>query len=44
VVGHSFDVGTDLRPYVSRAMPEVMELIAGFVRRRGEGGSAATPA
>lgn len=34
-VGYSFDVGTNLGPYVSRAMPEVLELVAGFVRRRG---------
>jgi hydrogenase maturation protease len=35
VVGRSFDVGTDLGPYVSRAMPEVLELVASFVRRHG---------
>lgn len=35
VVGHSFDVGTDLGPYVSRALPEVLDLIAKFVRRHG---------
>jgi hydrogenase maturation protease len=35
VVGHSFDVGTDLGPYVSRAMPEALELVAEFVRRHG---------
>jgi hydrogenase maturation protease len=35
VVGYSFDVGTDLGPYVSKAMPEVLELVADFVRRHG---------
>jgi hydrogenase maturation protease len=35
VVGHSFDVGTELGPYVSRAMPDVLELVAEFVRRHG---------
>lgn len=35
VVGHSFDVGTDLGPYVSKVMPEVLELVAEFVRRHG---------
>jgi hydrogenase maturation protease len=33
VVGHSFDVGTDLGPYVSRALPEVLDLVAEFVLR-----------
>jgi hydrogenase maturation protease len=35
VVGHSFDVGTDLGPYVAKAIPEVLELVADFVRRQG---------
>ncbi len=35
VVGHSFDVGTDLGPYVAMAMSEVLELVASFVRRHG---------
>ena len=35
VVGHSFDVGTELGPDVSKAMPEVLELVAEFVRRHG---------
>jgi hydrogenase maturation protease len=35
VVGHSFDVGTDLGPYVSRAMPEVLQLVVEVVRRYG---------
>jgi hydrogenase maturation protease len=33
VVGNSFDVGTELGPYVSRSVPEVLELIVNFVRR-----------
>jgi hydrogenase maturation protease len=32
VVGHSFEVGTDLGPYVSRAMPEVLELVVGLMK------------
>jgi hydrogenase maturation protease len=35
VVGRSFDVGTDLGPYVSRAMPEMLELVVEVVRRQG---------
>ncbi len=35
VVGHSFDVGTDLGPYVSRALPEVLQLVVEIVRRHG---------
>jgi hydrogenase maturation protease len=35
VVGNSFDVGTELGPYVSRSMPEVFELVVDFVRRHG---------
>jgi hydrogenase maturation protease len=35
VVGRSFDVGTDLGPYVSRAMPEVLELVVEVVHRHG---------
>jgi len=35
VVGHSFDVGTDLGSYVAKAMPEVLELVGDFVRRHG---------
>ena len=35
VVGSSFDVSTDLGPYVAKAMPEVLELVAAFVRRHG---------
>jgi len=35
VVGSSFDVGTELGPYVSRSMPEVLELIVEFIRRHG---------
>ncbi len=35
VVGYSFEVGTELGPYVSQAMPEVLELVADFVRRHG---------
>lgn len=35
VVGHSFDVGTDLGPYVSKTMPDVLELVVDFVRRHG---------
>lgn len=33
VVGHSFEVGTELGPYVSRALPGVLELIVEFVKR-----------
>ena len=33
VVGNSFDVGTELGPYVSRAMPEVLELVVGLVKK-----------
>jgi hydrogenase maturation protease len=33
VVGHSFDVGTELGPYVSRALPEVLELVVELVKR-----------
>ena len=39
VVGHSFNVGTDLGPYVAKAMPEVQELVADFVRRHGVAGA-----
>jgi Ni,Fe-hydrogenase maturation factor len=35
VVGHSFDVGTELGPYVSQAMPKVLGLVVEFVRRHG---------
>lgn len=35
VVGHSFDVGTDLGPYVSRALPGVLQLVVEIVRRHG---------
>jgi hydrogenase maturation protease len=35
VVGHSFDVGTDLGPYVSKVLPEVLELVADVVWRHG---------
>ena len=35
VVGHSFGVGTDLGPYVSQAMPKVLELVADLIRRHG---------
>lgn len=35
VVGHSFDVGTELGPYVSHAMPEALELIAELVKQQG---------
>ncbi len=35
VVGHSFDVGTELGPDVSKAMPEVLEFVAELVRRHG---------
>jgi hydrogenase maturation protease len=35
VVGNSFDVGTELGPYVSRSIPAVLELIVDFVRRHG---------
>jgi hydrogenase maturation protease len=34
-VGNSFDVGTELGPYVSRSMPEVLELVVDFIRRHG---------
>jgi hydrogenase maturation protease len=33
VVGHSFDVGTELGPYVSRALPEVLELVVDLIKR-----------
>jgi hydrogenase maturation protease len=33
VVGHSFEVGTELGPYVSRALPDVLELVVELVRR-----------
>jgi hypothetical protein len=35
VVGNSFDVGTELGPYVSQSMPEVLELVVEFIRRHG---------
>ena len=35
VVGHSFDVGTELGPYVSQAVPELLELVVEFVRQHG---------
>ena len=35
VVGNCFDVGTELGPYVSASMPEVLELIVNFARRHG---------
>jgi hydrogenase maturation protease len=35
VVGYSFDVGTELGPYVSKALPEALELVADFVKRHG---------
>jgi len=37
VVGNNFDVGTDLGPDVSRAMPRAMELVASILARRGFG-------
>lgn len=33
VVGHSFDVGTELGPYASRTMPEVLNMVVEFVQR-----------
>jgi hypothetical protein len=30
VVGISFDVGTELGPYISRSMPELLELVVKF--------------
>jgi hydrogenase maturation protease len=35
VVGNCFDVGTELGPYVSESMPEVLELVVEFIRRHG---------
>lgn len=35
IIGRSFNVGTDLGPYVSRALPEVLDLIVEYVRQRG---------
>ena len=35
LVGNSFDVGTELGPYVSQSMPELLELVVDFVRRHG---------
>jgi hypothetical protein len=35
VVGHSFDVGTQLGPYVSSAMPEALELVVDILERHG---------
>ena len=35
MVGNSFDVGTELGPYISRSMPEVLELVVNFLRRHG---------
>ena len=36
VVGSQFDVGTELGPEVSRAVPEVLRLVVDQVRRHGE--------
>ena len=36
VVGTHFDVGTDFGPEVSRAVPEILKLVADHVRRNGE--------
>ena len=36
VVGTHFEVGTDFGPDVSRAVPEVLKLVAEVVRRNGE--------
>jgi hydrogenase maturation protease len=35
VVGHSFDVGTQLGPYVSGAMPEALQLVVEILARHG---------
>jgi len=35
VVGHSFDVGTQLGPYVSAAMPQALELVVEILLRHG---------
>ncbi len=35
VVGYSYDVGTELGPYVSAAMPAALELVIEILRRHG---------
>lgn len=35
VVGHSFDVGTQIGPYVRAAMPRALELVVEIVQRHG---------